>query len=86
MKERQLATALYFIDRLALRVGTEKDPGDGADTVRFESNYYIPLLFVRLFHVRTLLSGRLLLPSSQTRQASSPRQVGGFPLCLPFPS
>ena len=34
MKPRQLATALYFIDKLALRVGTEKDPGDGADTVR----------------------------------------------------
>ena len=86
MKPRQLATALYFIDRLALRVGTEKDPGDGADTVRFESHFCIPLLFVRLVSVRTLLSGRLLLPSSQTRQASLSRQVGGFPLCLPFPS
>ena len=86
MKPRQLATALYFIDKLALRVGTEKDPGDGADTVRFESHFCIPLLFVRLVHVRTLLSGRLLLTSSQTRQASLSRQVGGFPLCLPFPS
>ena len=46
MKPRQLATALYFIDRLALRVGTEKDPGD-ADTVRFESYFYIPLLLAR---------------------------------------
>ena len=42
MKPRQLATALYFIDKLALRVGTEKDPGDGADTVRSESYLYIP--------------------------------------------
>ena len=47
MKPRQLSTALYFIDRLALRVGTEKDPGDGADTVRFESSFYIPLLLAR---------------------------------------
>lgn len=32
MEERQRSTALYFIDRLALRVGNEKDE-DEADTV-----------------------------------------------------
>ncbi|UYV76958.1 TOP1MT [Cordylochernes scorpioides] len=31
--ERQTAVALYFIDKLALRVGTEKEPGLAADTV-----------------------------------------------------
>ena len=30
---RQLATALYFIDKLALRVGGKKDTKDQADTV-----------------------------------------------------
>ena len=33
MKKRQLATALYFIDNLALRVGGKKDKKDEADTV-----------------------------------------------------
>ena len=33
MKKRQLATALYFIDNLALRVGGKKDTKDEADTV-----------------------------------------------------
>jgi len=33
IKERQLATALYFIDNLALRVGGKKDKKDEADTV-----------------------------------------------------
>ena len=32
-KVRQLATALYFIDTLALRVGNEKDPELTAETV-----------------------------------------------------
>ncbi len=32
MKERQLGTATYLIDKLALRVGNEKDE-DEADTV-----------------------------------------------------
>ena len=27
------ATALYFIDKLALRAGNEKDPDESADTV-----------------------------------------------------
>ena len=42
MKERQLAVAVYLIDKLALRVGIEKDSGDGADTVRFESYSCFP--------------------------------------------
>jgi len=33
IKKRQLATALYFIDNLALRVGGKKDTKDEADTV-----------------------------------------------------
>jgi DNA topoisomerase-1 len=33
LKDRQLATALYFIDNLALRVGGKKDKKDEADTV-----------------------------------------------------
>jgi DNA topoisomerase-1 len=33
MKIRQLATALYLIDHLALRVGTSKDTKKSADTV-----------------------------------------------------
>lgn len=33
IKNRQLATALYFIDNLALRVGTSKDKKESADTV-----------------------------------------------------
>jgi len=33
IKKRQLATALYFIDNLALRVGGKKDKKDEADTV-----------------------------------------------------
>jgi DNA topoisomerase-1 len=33
MKKRQLSTALYFIDNLALRVGGKKDTKDEADTV-----------------------------------------------------
>jgi len=33
IKKRQLATALYFIDNLALRVGTSKDKKESADTV-----------------------------------------------------
>lgn len=33
LKKRQLATALYFIDNLALRVGGKKDTKDEADTV-----------------------------------------------------
>ena len=33
LKRRQLATALYFIDNLALRVGGKKDKKDEADTV-----------------------------------------------------
>eukprot|EP00049_Salpingoeca_infusionum_P009425 m.157178 g.157178 ORF g.157178 m.157178 type:complete len:701 (+) comp14333_c0_seq1:111-2213(+) len=33
MEERQRATALYFIDRLALRAGGEKDADEQADTV-----------------------------------------------------
>ena len=37
MRERQLAMAIYLIDKLALRVGIEKNPGAGADMVRFES-------------------------------------------------
>ena len=42
MKERQLAVAIYLINKLALRVGIEKDSGDGADTVRFESYSCFP--------------------------------------------
>ena len=37
MKEKQLATALYFIDNLALRVGGKKDTKDEADTVGVSS-------------------------------------------------
>jgi DNA topoisomerase-1 len=33
MRIRQRATALYFIDKLALRAGNEKDPDESADTV-----------------------------------------------------
>ncbi|KAL3061940.1 hypothetical protein OYC64_009958 [Pagothenia borchgrevinki] len=33
MKTRQRAVALYFIDKLALRAGNEKDEGETADTV-----------------------------------------------------
>jgi DNA topoisomerase I len=33
IKNKQLATALYFIDNLALRVGTAKDTKESADTV-----------------------------------------------------
>ncbi|XP_065525129.1 DNA topoisomerase I, mitochondrial isoform X3 [Lathamus discolor] len=33
MKERQRAVALYFIDKLALRAGNEKEEGETADTV-----------------------------------------------------
>ncbi|XP_051015703.1 DNA topoisomerase I, mitochondrial [Acomys russatus] len=33
MKTRQLAVALYFIDKLALRTGNEKEEGETADTV-----------------------------------------------------
>ncbi|XP_056381790.1 DNA topoisomerase I, mitochondrial-like isoform X2 [Hyla sarda] len=33
MKIRQRAVALYFIDKLALRAGNEKEEGEGADTV-----------------------------------------------------
>nr|XP_028708877.1 DNA topoisomerase I, mitochondrial isoform X7 [Macaca mulatta] len=33
MKTRQRAVALYFIDKLALRAGNEKDDGEAADTV-----------------------------------------------------
>ena len=33
MVKRQRAVALYFIDRLALRAGNEKDEGEAADTV-----------------------------------------------------
>ena len=36
-KKRQLATALYFIDNLALRVGGKKDTKDEADTVGVSS-------------------------------------------------
>ena len=37
MKTRQLATALYFIDNLALRVGGKKDSKEEADTVGVSS-------------------------------------------------
>jgi DNA topoisomerase-1 len=37
LKEKQLATALYFIDNLALRVGGKKDTKDEADTVGVSS-------------------------------------------------
>jgi DNA topoisomerase-1 len=33
MLDRQLATALYLIDKLALRAGGEKDTDEEADTV-----------------------------------------------------
>ncbi|NWV01833.1 TOP1M topoisomerase, partial [Upupa epops] len=33
MKTRQIAVALYFIDKLALRAGNEKEEGETADTV-----------------------------------------------------
>nr|XP_003223976.2 PREDICTED: DNA topoisomerase I, mitochondrial [Anolis carolinensis] len=33
MKKRQISVALYFIDRLALRAGNEKEKGETADTV-----------------------------------------------------
>ncbi|KAL1767257.1 DNA topoisomerase I, mitochondrial isoform X1 [Sigmodon hispidus] len=33
MKKRQLAVALYFIDKLSLRTGNEKEEGETADTV-----------------------------------------------------
>ncbi|XP_021564953.1 DNA topoisomerase I, mitochondrial isoform X2 [Carlito syrichta] len=33
MKKRQRAVALYFIDKLALRAGNEKEEGEAADTV-----------------------------------------------------
>ncbi|XP_060245251.1 DNA topoisomerase I, mitochondrial isoform X4 [Meriones unguiculatus] len=33
VKKRQLAVALYFIDKLALRTGNEKEEGETADTV-----------------------------------------------------
>ncbi|XP_029448032.1 DNA topoisomerase I, mitochondrial isoform X2 [Rhinatrema bivittatum] len=33
MKKRQRAVALYFIDKLALRAGNEKEEGESADTV-----------------------------------------------------
>lgn len=33
MKKRQIAVALYFIDKLALRAGNEKEEGETADTV-----------------------------------------------------
>lgn len=33
LKKRQLAVALYFIDKLALRTGNEKEEGETADTV-----------------------------------------------------
>jgi DNA topoisomerase I len=34
--DRQKATATYFIDKLALRVGGEKDTEEEADTVKYE--------------------------------------------------
>jgi DNA topoisomerase-1 len=33
MRVRQRAVALYFIDKLALRAGNEKDTDEAADTV-----------------------------------------------------
>lgn len=33
MKTRQRSVALYFIDKLALRAGHEKEEGEAADTV-----------------------------------------------------
>ena len=45
MKERQLAVAVYLIDKLALRVGTEKNLGDGADTVNLTPVFFVFSLF-----------------------------------------
>ena len=47
MKERQLAVAvaIYLIDKLALRVGTEKNLGDGADTVNLTPVFFVFSLF-----------------------------------------
>ena len=45
MKERQLAVVIYLIDKLALRVGTEKNSGDGADTVNLTPVFFVFSLF-----------------------------------------
>ena len=45
MKERQLAVVVYLIDKLALRVGTEKNLGDGADTVNLTPVFFVFSLF-----------------------------------------
>eukprot|EP01147_Barroeca_monosierra_P001333 gene1333-4514_t len=52
MLERQRATALYFIDKLALRAGGEKDPEEQADTVGCCS--------LRVEHVRRLPENKLV--------------------------
>jgi DNA topoisomerase-1 len=51
LKTRQLATALYFIDNLALRIGGDKDTNEAADTVGVTS--------LRVEHI-TLLENNLI--------------------------
>ena len=59
MKERQQATALYLIDKLALRAGGEKDADEQADTVGCCS--------LRLEHISA--AAAVLLRRSRPRRA-----------------
>ena len=52
-KNRQLATALYFIDNLALRVGGSKDTKEEADTVGVTS--------LRVEHIENLDNNQIKL-------------------------
>ena len=64
MMKRQRAVALYFIDRLALRVGNEKNAKEEADTV--SSIFYLGIIKLYLHsHFTTVISlpGRMLFPS-----------------------
>lgn len=53
VEERQVATALYFIDKFALRVGNEKGADEGADTVGVTS--------LRVEHIKLLNSSKVSL-------------------------
>ena len=80
MKERQLAVAvaIYLIDKLALRVGTEKNPGYGADTVRFESYPCFPCC------PSVLCENPFTRWAAAPFSASSPQPWVGFPLSWIF--
>ena len=69
MKERQLAVAIYLINKLTLRVGIEKDSGDGADTVRFN--------LTPVFLVVCLFCLKILFNASFSHQFKSPQGPQG---------